>query len=181
MNKYTLYMHVFPNGKRYIGITCVSVFQRWKEGKGYIKQPVYNAICKYGWDNIEHKILQTNLSKEQAEMQERLFISKYKTINRKHGYNIEKGGYHNGTTSEETKIKISNSCKGKKHKYQKRIYKNRNKNAIPKQVICIETGEIFPCAKYVQLLMGIDANNIKHCCNHYKNYKTAGGYHWEFV
>ena len=59
MNKpYTLYEHIFPDGKRYIGITCQAVNARWKKGLGYETQSkVYEAIQKYGWDNIQHLIL----------------------------------------------------------------------------------------------------------------------------
>ena len=175
MGNYTVYMHIFPNGKRYVGITCQSAFNRWRNGKGYEKQPVYNAIKKYGWDNILHEVLFTGLTKHDAEMMERQLISELHTDTHECGYNVELGGYHNGETSQETKLKISKSCKGKKHKFANR--KSRNQ----KPVICVETGEIFPCANDAEKAKGIDANNIKHCCNHHKYYKTAGKYHWEFA
>lgn len=47
MEGYTVYMHTFPNKKRYIGITKQELSRRWRGGKGYIGQPVYNAILKY--------------------------------------------------------------------------------------------------------------------------------------
>ena len=39
-------MHIFPNGKRYIGITSRKPTERWHNGKGYKKQFVYKAIKK---------------------------------------------------------------------------------------------------------------------------------------
>lgn len=66
-NNYSVYMHIFPNGKRYIGITSNEVNRRWEKGSGYKKQAkMKNAINKYGWENIEHIVLLCNLSKEEA-------------------------------------------------------------------------------------------------------------------
>lgn len=32
---YKVYKHTFPNGKKYIGITKLTVENRWRSGKGY--------------------------------------------------------------------------------------------------------------------------------------------------
>ena len=110
---YTVYMHKFPNGKVYIGITRQDVKRRWRNGKGYEGQVVFDAILKYGWDNIEHIILETNLTREQAENAERFYIHKYNSLSHENGYNVEKGGYVTEIVSIETKEKISKANKGK--------------------------------------------------------------------
>ena len=47
--KYTVYKHIFPNDKIYIGITCNSPKTRWgNQGYGYKNQLVGRAIKKYG-------------------------------------------------------------------------------------------------------------------------------------
>ena len=70
-NNYKVYIHIFPNNKVYIGITRNRTDIRWTNGKGYKKQEVMsNAINKYGWKNIEHKVLYENLTKEEAEQKE---------------------------------------------------------------------------------------------------------------
>ena len=67
MGNYTVYVHVVPNSKKYVGITCQRPLQRWANGHGYVKNTYfYNAIIKYGWDNIEHIIIASNLSKDEA-------------------------------------------------------------------------------------------------------------------
>ena len=109
---YTVYCHMFPNGKRYIGITGQPVLRRWRNGEGYEGQPVYDAILKYRWENIKHEILFENLSKEEAEEKEIELIKKYKTKSHENGYNIENGGSIS-ELSEETKRKISEKQKGK--------------------------------------------------------------------
>ena len=61
-NIWTVYVHIVPKeisdydyDKYYVGITSKTVEFRWKkDGYGYINQPFYNAIQKYGWNNIEH-------------------------------------------------------------------------------------------------------------------------------
>lgn len=97
--KYIVYVHIFPNDKKYFGITCKKPNARWEGGKGYDKghQPVmYNAIQKYGWENVEHKILFTNLTYEEANAKEMELIAQYKTNCRRYGdsygYNMTDGG-----------------------------------------------------------------------------------------
>lgn len=115
-NNYTVYMHIFPNNKKYIGITSKKPKQRWESGTGYITQKLMNrAIKKYGWENIKHIILYENLTKEQAERKEIELISKYKTCNSKYGYNVENGGNSIGKHSKETRKKISIANKGRKN------------------------------------------------------------------
>lgn len=112
-NNYTVYEHIFPNGKRYIGVTKQSVNKRWGNGNGYKDCPkVYGAIQKYGWENVKHNILYEGLTKTEAESKEIELIAFYNTT--KEGYNIEYGGNVVGTHSEETKRKISEGNKGKK-------------------------------------------------------------------
>lgn len=92
-------MHIFPNDKRYIGITCKRPNARWEGGHGYDKhhQPVmYNAIQKYGWENVKHEILYQDLTLEEAFSIEMELIAKYKTNCRRYGdgygYNMTDGG-----------------------------------------------------------------------------------------
>lgn len=63
---YSIYMHKNKtNGKVYIGQTYLPPEERWKpHGEGYTKyQPaIHAAIQKYGWENFEHIILESNLT-----------------------------------------------------------------------------------------------------------------------
>ena len=111
---YKVYIHITPNNKFYIGITKNSLKRRWNNGKGYKSCILFNrAIEKYGWENIKHKLLYDNLTKEEAEQKEIELIKKYKSNNEKYGYNIANGGSHIGCISETTKEKIRKSKKGK--------------------------------------------------------------------
>lgn len=112
---YTVYMHLFPNNKKYIGITKVKPQYRWgSNGRYHHNVYMMNAIKKYKWENVKHIILYKNLTKEEAEQKEIELISYYKSNQRKYGYNIQNGGNVH-CVSEETKRKISDSTKGEKH------------------------------------------------------------------
>lgn len=110
--KYCVYKHTSPSGKVYIGITHKSPNARWQNGKGYKKHPhFYNAIFKYGWENIQHEILCDGLSKSEAEQQEKHFIDLYQATNRDFGYNMTLGGECGAKFTDEVKEKISQSLK----------------------------------------------------------------------
>jgi group I intron endonuclease len=123
-NNYTVYMHTSPSNKAYIGITSTSVEDRWDNGNGYLKrrkngkykQPAMaNAILKYGWKSFEHIIFADKLSKEEAEHIEKLLIDIFQTRDKLYGYNIREGGGSTGKMSEESRLRMINSLKGRKH------------------------------------------------------------------
>ena len=107
MNNIYIYRHIFPNGKVYIGQTCQKPEYRWNYGKGYKTSPfIFNAINKYGWDNIEHQILFSNLDQLNADIIEEDLIYYYKQIGK--SYNLANGGSVNRgwKMSEEAKEKL---------------------------------------------------------------------------
>lgn len=125
MNNYVVYMHIVPNGKKYIGITSKKPEYRWSNGKGYkSNKHFYNAIQKYGWENIEHIILYNNLEEKEAYKKEIELIAKYKSNNRKYGYNNSTGGEKSATGcpawNKGTHITNSGSFK-KGHKFDEEI------------------------------------------------------------
>ena len=91
---YTVYRHITPSGKVYIGITKQKPEQRWQNGNGYKNNKhFYRAILKYGWENIKHEIIcQAPLSSAQAGAVEKSFIALYDSTNPDKGYNNSTGG-----------------------------------------------------------------------------------------
>lgn len=113
-HEYTVYKHTTPCGKVYIGITSKKPCKRWNGGLGYLNNDhFYRAILKYGWDNIQHEILFTHLTKEEAEKTEIELIALYRSDQKEYGYNIQHGGSSNGKHADETKEKISKANKGR--------------------------------------------------------------------
>ena len=105
---YSVYAHVFQNGKAYVGITKADVRKRWKNGKGYgDSQPLMkNALNTYGWDNIKHIVLYEGISKDEACNIEKHLITDLRLYDNDFGYNVTLGGETNELT-EQAKRKRS--------------------------------------------------------------------------
>lgn len=205
INLYTIYMHKNKiNGKVYIGQICQDLAARWKNGYGYKTcTAFYRAIQKYGWNNFEHIIISTKLTKEEADKREQELIMQYKSDNKEYGYNIRSGG-SKGTLSKETIEKIRQSNLGKKHNISKeghlKLHEMANlnrptpekmkeimsayagfNNPRSKPVLCIETGQVFGSSGEAERKLGIGSRSIRAACTGSKGQKTAGGYHWKFI
>lgn len=202
-----VYIYTFPNGKKYIGQTTQTLAQRAARGKGYKHSlPVYNAIQKYGWDNIHKEIFECQ-SENEMDSLERELIKKYNTTNRKFGYNLEDGGNKNKHLSKETRQKISQSLQGHlvstetrekmsksqlgKHlseEHKKKIGKGNKGKVISKEtkekisiakgrpVICIETKNIYPSVGIAAKAIGIK-NGGNIIAVCKGTRQTTGGYH----
>ena len=116
---YCVYVHINKiNGKMYVGQTRRNPKYRWRNGKGYQGSTCfYSAIEKYGWDNFEHEVIASNLTKKEADNFEQILIKELKTQEKKYGYNICDGGNMQNSMrgkhlSEEQKRKLSESRKG---------------------------------------------------------------------
>lgn len=127
-NRWIVYLHVIPkqiNGhnfdKYYVGITRYTLnIRSRKDGSGYKSQSYfYRAIQKYGWDNIRHIILKTDLTKDEAEFWETEYIRIYDSHNSKFGYNLTTGGegLHGYIMSQETREKYNEVKKGEKNSF----------------------------------------------------------------
>lgn len=112
MGNYYVYEHVSPSGKRYIGITSQNPERRWRaDGSGYRQNPHFmNAIKKYGWENFNHKILYSGLTKEEACELEKTLIERYGTSKCCLGYNRSLGGEY-GELTPEARQQISDAVK----------------------------------------------------------------------
>ena len=145
--KYTLYMHICPNDKKYIGITCQDPKHRWSNGYGYRNNNhFFKAIQKYGWNNIEHKIITYGLHKWQAINLERSCIKAYGTTDPKRGYNIMPGG------------EIAGDMLSKGHRA-------RNENhPFAKKVVLINNNEVFNCIKFAATKYNITSEAISDNC-----------------
>ena len=95
---YTIYKHTNKiNKKCYIGQTKrTNIKTRWgKNGYNYkYCKKFYNAIKKYGWDNFEHEVLETNIKTlKDANQREQYWIKYFDSFY--NGYNSTIGGNSN--------------------------------------------------------------------------------------
>ena len=96
-----IYMYTFPNDKRYIGKTCRSMAKRQRDSlwSGYEKCTfLWNAIKKYGVDNIKQDILfEDDMTDAEASRLEQICILLFKCNASRfdspsYGYNLTDGG-----------------------------------------------------------------------------------------
>lgn len=115
-SSYSVYCHVTPSGKIYVGITSKKPEERWLNGRGYARnEHFWNAIKKYGWGNIRHEILETGLSKEAASRAEKRYIALFRSHEPAHGYNLTEGGETGIVFTPESRRKLSESKKGQRY------------------------------------------------------------------
>ncbi len=205
---YVVYRHIFPNGKSYIGITCVKpYYYRWRAGSSYNKQPkICNAIRKYGWGSINHELLFENLTQAEANRIEQEMIAKYDSI--ANGYNVSTGG--GGTygvpCSEEKKLKIGKANRGKpggSGKYLREYIRkhgawNKGGHLTPEQYCKIVAERRTRCNKPISAYdpitlklvlhfdscvnaanaVGVSSSTIARCAKGGR--KTSAGYIWRY-
>lgn len=134
-----VYIHTNKiNGKMYVGQTIRgdNPNRRWANGNGYITQKYfYRAIQKYGWDNFDHEVIASNLTKEEADNFEILLIKQLKTYDKNYGYNATLGGGGNlgYNLSDCTKQKIKKSME---KYYSDPAYIQQMRDVAPKKSVC---------------------------------------------
>lgn len=163
MGNFTLYMHIVPNGKKYIGITKRNPKNRWNGGSGYSSnEEFYEDIKKYGWNNIEHRILMSGLSQKEAEEWEVKMIAMYDTTNPDKGYNYSKGGGYGGNTRLIKKLKL------------------RSVSPNSKPCMCVENGRRYNSVAEAARDMGLPRGGIDISCMT-DGVKAVRKYHFVYI
>ena len=104
------------NNKKYVGQTQQGREERrWQEHFIYTvddNKILHNAIRKYGPENFEFKVIETDIPEELIDEREKYYIKYYNTFYlNKQGYNMTKGGQgiHGYVHTDETKYRIKES------------------------------------------------------------------------
>ena len=104
MKEYLIYKYTSPSGKSYIGQTCDLISRKQQHKKSKYCRAFHNAITKYGFENFIEEILEENLTLEEANIFEELYITEHNTLS-PNGYNLQSGG-NNKQFSKETLEKL---------------------------------------------------------------------------
>lgn len=183
-NNYSVYIHITPNDKLYIGVTGRKPEKRWQKGHGYFNNKHFSsAIKKYGWDNIQHIIVMENISSEQAFELEQELIYKYDSANRERGYNKSIGGDRGSLGykhTEETKKFISECSKKQNHNPE--IIRNAvEKRKKPVNVYDLDGNLIATCPsiKEAEILTGVSNSCITATCK--GRYEQTKGYIFRYA
>lgn len=96
-----VYCLTFPNNKRYVGISVHSskykkgIPHRWKAYQNYRckdQTKLYNALTKYGVDNVKFEVILRTDDREEAKQLEIDLIYLWNLQDDNFGYNITEGG-----------------------------------------------------------------------------------------
>lgn len=183
------------NGNKYFG-QSINLKDRLYGHRTKLKHNKHNnrhlqfAVNKYGFNNFKFYVVE-ECDIASLDERERYYIALYKTDNCEFGYNIEPGGSHGlKTMSDETKLKISESLKGRKfsEEHKSKISKANHERDIseetrkkmsdnhadvsgdknPRAVVpiyCPELDEIFWGAKDAENKYGFSRSCISRCIN----------------
>ena len=104
------------NNKKYVGQTIQGrEARRWQEHFIFCvnyNKPLYNAIKKYGAENFEFKVIESDIPEDIIDEQEKYYIKYYNTFYLNgQGYNMTEGGQgiHGYVHTEATKQRIKES------------------------------------------------------------------------
>ena len=193
VRRYSVYIHEFPNGKVYVGMTAQEPSTRWSGGHGYKGQPqVWQAIVEYGWNNIRHRIIETGLTKPEAEELEKVLIKIHRANDPEYGYNLESGGLAAWDISDSTRQKYREAKTGENNPFygkhlsedhKEKIRDTRKERDIQpvnkRRILCVETGVIYESTAEASRQLDVHNFAIRRVC--YGQRKTAGGYHWKYI
>lgn len=105
------------NSKLYIGLTSVSLRERWVNHKSNAKNPLkytsalYSSMRKHGIENFSIEQIDTASSLEELNIKEKVWIRALNTL-APSGYNLDDGG-GSQNCHPETRAKISATLKGR--------------------------------------------------------------------
>lgn len=125
----TVYIHTTPDGKRYVGATHTNPDVRFKRGHGYRYQFFYQAVLKFGWENISHQLYEVD-TEEELKYLERYLISYYDTTNPDKGYNIAKGDVTQDQGRDHPEYGKSDNPPQSKETYRKYQTSEKGKEAL---------------------------------------------------
>lgn len=176
INNFVVYKHTSPDGKVYIGVTGQNPETRWQGGFGYASNTyMFVDIVRFGWDNFEHEILASGLSKTDALKLEQELITAHHSNWPDKGYNV---------AAKQLKPRVVKPREDPRAepttvpRDPSEIRSWSGGGSTPKKVRCVELDIIYPSARAAARSIGVMPNSLRqaiaagHRCH---------GYHWIFV
>ena len=210
MNPAIVYQATSPSGKIYFGKTIQALNERkykhYSEARRGVQCHFARALRKYGEEMIFEQLFECPTDKQARDL-EKILIAAFDTRNSKIGYNETKGGdgaagakrspatrelmaasKRGKPRSEETKQKLRLARTGSRHTEESKKQMSLTRSGKPHPgggrktpVLCVETGKKYCSAIAAQRKTEIDSSCIVKVCKHKPRYKTAGGFHWQYV
>lgn len=188
---YCVYCHKSKvNGKVYVGMTKMKPEYRWNHGKGYESSARFSeAIKQYGWESFEHIILDENLTRDQAILKEKEYISLYEATNPEKGFNVSCGGdkpFEGLHHTDDARSRISKKLKLREFSDEHKANISKSKSGVnhhmaKKVVQYTKDGKYIKTWDYMNeaaKTLGIQKGNISLACLNKR--PSAGGYLWKY-
>lgn len=159
------------NQKRYIGQTIQRLCER--KNAHYTKNPdiyFHRALHKYAKEDFVWSVIDTAQSKNELDEKEAFWIKYYDTLDPTKGYNLLPGGDNKNPTKEQIQYA--------RNKFVEKYSNNSKTVKCKKNILCLETGEVFKSAAKASKCTGIHHGHITEAAN--GKLKTAGGFHWKW-
>lgn len=195
LNSSGIYKISNPTSKKvYIG-SAFNIRKRWKahrtslRNNKHINRYLQSSVNKYGLSKFQFEVIEfiaanenTEELKEKLLSREQYWIDKFKSWDRKCGYNLSPtaGSPLGVKHSKESRARMSEAHKGIKHdkKTKEKISKSQYKSVYQ---ICIDTGKILD--KFESVIAAskktkIQKTGISMCCRNV--IRQSGGYHWTY-
>lgn len=186
--QYIVYCHTNKiNGKKYIGQTKSNTLRRWgSNGCNYRNQvKFYRAIQKYGWNNFDHEIVASNLTRDEADNFEIILIDRLDTVNNGYNVAIGGGGCSGWHLSKEQKDHLSQVVSGENHPNYGKHFKPETIEKMRQAKLGKKNLKITGANNYISKQVeydGIVFDTIQDCANyigvssgrlsHWLNYKA---------
>lgn len=172
------------NTKIYIGLTSVSLQERWTNHKSnarnskVYKSALYSAMRKYGITSFSIEQIDTATSLEELNAKEISYIKELNTLS-PNGYNLDNGG-GSQNCHPETRAKIATALKGQSIKNRmngapkgrpvsakRRAQISATMTGVPqpwkyKKVICNETGVVYESIQAAAKASGIERSALMY-------------------
>lgn len=190
---WTVYAHIAPNGKMYVGMTSSAhLTRRWNRGKGYVgNKNFFNDIQKYGWDNIQHEVVASGLTEDEAANMEKLLIAKLNLTDERFGYNVRAGGGKTLKGLKRDHDVVMRTAKARKEMHGGHYMSEDGRlarkefleewasthNPASRQIRCVETGLSFDNIKAAAKHFGFTYSTF--CKSLRSGNNVFGGYTWE--
>ena len=183
-------------GKIYVGLTTMSLSDRWNDHKSCSRNPakytsaLYCSMRKHGVENFTIEVIDTAATLEELNIKERTYIKAFNTLV-PNGYNLDNGGGAQNC-HPETRKKISKTLKGREFKNRmngapkgrpvseerrKRISETMKGVAQPwkyKAVTTPESGVVYESVNHAAAALGIGRTIISQLLKSGKTHKKTG-------
>lgn len=183
-SQYKVYLYIFPNGMKYVGVTSKPLEIRRDNGYQHNKR-LQAAIKEYGWRGFRHEVVLDGLTQEKAFAEEERLIKDMDLTNPQKGYNISLGGkstFKGLHHSEAHKERMSNLLKGRSfsEEHLQHLKDCHAKERIPVlriDAINNQTVKYESLGKAAESVGG-HKTNISRSCKSGSIYK---GYKWQYA